>query len=112
MSIPSEPTPYEEVNAVLDLLLSNVRSILGSRFIGLYLYGSLASGHFDPETSDIDFLAVTEGELPDEMLPVLEAMHARLAVGGRCSTSYARGGHRCSKIPPGCAIGSVRPSPC
>ncbi len=36
------PTPYLEVNAVLNELLPDVQAILGDRFIGMYLYGSLA----------------------------------------------------------------------
>ncbi|MGQ0600411.1 MAG: aminoglycoside adenylyltransferase domain-containing protein [Anaerolineales bacterium] len=56
--------------------------MLGESFVGLYLYGSLASGDFDPETSDIDFLVVTAGEIPNELIPALEAMHARLAASG------------------------------
>jgi hypothetical protein len=41
----------------------------------MYLYGSLSSGDFDPETSDIDFLVVTRGTLPEEIVTQLEAMH-------------------------------------
>jgi predicted nucleotidyltransferase len=72
------PTPYPDVNAVLNVLLSSVQTILGDHFIGMYLYGSLASGDFNPETSDIDFLVVTADEIPDEMVRDLEAMHIRL----------------------------------
>jgi len=71
----TNPTPYLEVNEVLNLLLSNVKRILGDRFIGMYLYGSLSSGDFDPETSDIDFLVITDGILPEEIITELEAMH-------------------------------------
>jgi hypothetical protein len=76
------PTPYPDVNAVLHLLLSSVQAIIGEHFIGLYLYGSLASGDFDPQRSDIDFVVVTADRLPEQMLPALEAMHARLAASG------------------------------
>jgi hypothetical protein len=48
----------------------------------MYLYGSLSSGDFDPGSSDVDFLVATEGELPDETLAALEAMHARIAASG------------------------------
>jgi len=72
-------TPYPTVDAILEVLLSGVKEVLGNRFTGLYLYGSLSSGDFDPERSDIDFLVVTDGELPDEMLPSLAAMHERIA---------------------------------
>ena len=55
--------------------------MLGPRFVGLYLYGSLASGGFD-KSSDIDFLVVTEEEVPADLLPALEQMHARIASSG------------------------------
>jgi len=78
----SQPTPYPDVNAVMDLLLSGVRGILSDLFVGLYLQGSLASGDFDPLCSDIDFVVVTADQVPDEMLPALEAMHARIGISG------------------------------
>ena len=73
------PTPYLDVNVVLDVLLSSVRDILGDYFVGLYLYGSLASGDFDPLRSDIDFVVVTTAELPAEMIKAVEMMHVSLA---------------------------------
>lgn len=69
------PTPLPDVNHVLHLLLQEVRKILGEQFVGMYLYGSLSSGDFDPETSDIDFLVVTSDELPEETISALESMH-------------------------------------
>jgi predicted nucleotidyltransferase len=74
-----EPTPYADVNAVLDLLLRESRAILGERFVGMYLYGSLSSGDFDPGSSDIDFLVVTTERLPESILDELRSMHARIA---------------------------------
>jgi len=78
----TDPTPYPDVNAVLRLLLSRVRAVLGDYFIGMYVHGSAASGELDPQRSDIDFLVVTTDELPEEMLPVLEAMHTRITASG------------------------------
>ena len=69
------PTPYPDINEVLNLLLSNVKEILGDQFVGMYLYGSLASGDFNPETTDIDFLVVTTDTLSEETISKLETMH-------------------------------------
>jgi len=77
--MPAHPTPYPDINALLQDLLSHVQAVLGSQFVGLYLFGSLSSGDFDPQRSDIDFLVATDGELPAEMLPALASMHQRLA---------------------------------
>jgi hypothetical protein len=78
------PTPYSEVNATLSALLDGARGVLGDRFVGLYLYGSLAYGDFDPERSDVDFLVVTDGLVDAATAEALAEMHARLwASGGR-----------------------------
>lgn len=80
--MPAHPTPYPEVNAVLRALLEGVQAVLGVQFGGLYLYGSLSSGDFNPHTSDIDFVVVTEGALDAETVAALEALHVRIAAGG------------------------------
>lgn len=56
-----------------------MQSIVGDGLVGLYLEGSIALGEFEADRSDIDFVAVTEGDLSREALPALAAMHARLA---------------------------------
>jgi hypothetical protein len=76
------PTSHAEINAVLRELLTGAQAVLGVRFVGMLLYGSLASGDFDPHTSDIDFVIVTDGELPEQTVRELETLHARLAAGG------------------------------
>ena len=68
-------TLYQDVNKVLSLLLENAKEILKDEFIGMYLYGSLSSGDFNPESSDIDFLVVTKDYLPGTIISQLETMH-------------------------------------
>ena len=75
LNISKQPTIFPDVNEILDLLLKNVKEILGDQFVGMYLYGSLSSGDFNPETSDIDFLVVTTDILSAETVSKLEAMH-------------------------------------
>jgi hypothetical protein len=77
------PTPYPAVNAVLARLLAGVEAALGDQFVGMYLYGSLAAGDFDPQTSDVDFLVVTAERLPAAMIAALEALHAELRDSGQ-----------------------------
>ena len=77
--MPNQPTPYAAVNVVLGDLLAGVRRILGEQFVGMYLYGSLSSGEFDPSHSDIDFVVVTASEVSDRQFRDLDAMHQRLA---------------------------------
>lgn len=71
-------TPYSDVNQVLELLLTKAGALLGEQMIGFYLYGSLSSGDFDPHSSDIDFVVVTESTLPTETITALEATHKEL----------------------------------
>ena len=52
----------------------------GARLIGLY-GGSLAIGDFAPDRSDVDFVAVTDGEIEDDDVSTLATLHARLAAG-------------------------------
>ena len=44
--ISPQPTPYQDVNGLLSLLLGNLQTILKDQVVGLYLGGSLALGDF------------------------------------------------------------------
>jgi predicted nucleotidyltransferase len=72
-------TPYRDVNIILHRLRSDAESILGEQWVGMYLYGSLSLGDFNPQTSDVDFLVVTKDDLTPETITALQAMHRRLA---------------------------------
>lgn len=74
----AHPTPYPDINAILLELLAHVQKILGPQFVGMYLYGSLSMGDFDPEASDIDFLVVTAEHVSAETFSALQALHTRL----------------------------------
>jgi predicted nucleotidyltransferase len=72
------PTPYSDVNAILNLLHSNVKEILQDQFVGMYLFGSLANGDFD-QHSDIDVLVVPKDKISNDMFSSLQTMHTRVA---------------------------------
>jgi hypothetical protein len=78
----TSPTSFPEVNAILNILLPETKEILGGQFVGMYLHGSLAYGDFNPQTSDIDFLVVTDGPIPADAFSALKEMHARLFTSG------------------------------
>jgi len=82
MSEPPHPTPYAGVNATLRDFLAGAQTILEDHFVGMYLYGSLALGAFDPHGSDIDFVVVTDAELSDELFVALQDLHARFDASG------------------------------
>jgi hypothetical protein len=48
----------------------------------MYLYGSLALGDFDPQSSDIDAAIVTKDHLPTSHIEKLEQLHADLKGSG------------------------------
>ncbi len=81
------PTPYPDVNRLLAVMLERVQTILREKLVGFTLYGSLSSGDFDPGSSDVDFLIVTEGGLDGDILDALREMHASIAASG---LPYAR----------------------
>ncbi len=67
----------------IDFLLVSIReaivAVTGSSLVGLYLFGSLATGDFDPDVSDIDLIAVL-ADTPNEQLATrLGRMHEGLA---------------------------------
>jgi hypothetical protein len=75
-------TPYPAINELLQDLLDRVQEIVGPQFVGLYLYGSLASWDFQPDRSDIDVLVVTADALAEPLTSALGTMHHELTVAG------------------------------
>ncbi len=71
-------TPYDDVNAILGEVLTGVQVILGDNFVGMYLDGSLASGDFSYETSDIDFVVATARDVSAAQMAALAEMHGRI----------------------------------
>ncbi len=48
-----------------------------THFYGIFIYGSIALGAFEEQGSDIDIVALTQGEWTSRELRQLEAMHAQ-----------------------------------
>jgi predicted nucleotidyltransferase len=71
------PTPYHELNEVLDELVSRLVDRLGNKLIGVYLQGSFALGDFD-EHSDADLIVVLENELSSDEVESLQFMHSKV----------------------------------
>ncbi|MBP9718881.1 MAG: DUF4111 domain-containing protein [Candidatus Levybacteria bacterium] len=74
-----QPTSYEEVNSLIQLLLSQIKDILGEKMIGLYLYGSLVTGDFDIKISDIDLLCAVSSDVDSHEFEKLKQMHEDFA---------------------------------
>jgi predicted nucleotidyltransferase len=67
--------PYRDINKLLESLLYQMRQVFQEKLAGLYLYGSLASGDFDPDSSDIDLLVVTTSKITARNIEALRIMH-------------------------------------
>jgi predicted nucleotidyltransferase len=86
-------TAYPDIDKLLSDLLDQMLRILGERLVGLYLYGSLVTGDFDREISDIDLLAVTSSDIDKQAFDRLERMHDDFAAKyqqwrGRIEVAY------------------------
>lgn len=75
------PTPYADVNAVLGAIVTRHRALLGDRLAGLYVFGSLVTGDFEHDKSDIDLIAVLRDGLDEHDLAALRRLHAEIARG-------------------------------
>lgn len=73
---------WPAVGTIIEALQGALREVLQEELVGLYLGGSLATGGFDPRSSDIDFLAVTASPLPAAAVAELSARHQQLAASG------------------------------
>jgi predicted nucleotidyltransferase len=65
----------KEIELLLGELHDEIRSVLRNRLVGFYLYGSAATGGFEPGVSDLDLLAATDGNLADDDIDRLREMH-------------------------------------
>lgn len=64
-----------QVDSLLRRLQRDIERELGTTLSGLYLYGSLVAGDFDPERSDLDLLAVLTRDVDEAGLAVLGKLH-------------------------------------
>lgn len=71
------PTPYPELNRILQDFVDRVQAVLSTNFVGAYLQGSFAVGDFDLH-SDVDFIVVTEEELSPSEVHGLQEVHERI----------------------------------
>ena len=70
------PTPVEDLNFVLHMLVTGAQAILQGQFIGAYLQGSFAHGGWDIH-SDVDFLVAVEQAVTGSNEQRLQALHER-----------------------------------
>jgi streptomycin 3"-adenylyltransferase len=59
---------------LLDALVDRLAGLLGDSLVGIYLHGSMTMGCFNPESSDIDVLVVTSGDVSADTRHAIGAM--------------------------------------
>jgi Domain of unknown function (DUF4111) len=67
-----------EAEAVLALLVDGQRTVLGADLAGSYLFGSGATGAFEPGVSDLDTVAVLRSDPTEMQLEGLRVLHASI----------------------------------
>jgi predicted nucleotidyltransferase len=70
-------TQDTEIEALLGRLTDDIRRSLNDSLVGLYVCGSLVTGDFDKDRSDIDLLAVVDSGVEGDTFDRLDRMHAR-----------------------------------
>ena len=68
-------TSYPDINNVLLFISNGIENILGKKLIGLYLFGSLTYGDFNPDSSDIDLVAIIDEPLNHDELDLIKQLH-------------------------------------
>lgn len=63
------------ITDLLNEILERMQSVLGDTLVGLYLHGSVATGDFEPESSDVDLLAAIRQDLNEAQFNALQTMH-------------------------------------
>ena len=70
-------TQDTELEALLERLAGEIRRNTNGSLVGLYMYGSLVTGDFDKDRSDIDLLAIVDRDVDGATFGRLDRMHAR-----------------------------------
>jgi hypothetical protein len=70
-------TQDTEIEALLGSLTDEIQRSSNDSLVGLYVYGSLVTGDFDKDRSDIDLLAVVDSDVEGDTFDQLDSMHAR-----------------------------------
>jgi predicted nucleotidyltransferase len=73
-----KPTPYEDINKILEFVSHHISKIFGKKLIGIYLFGSLTYGDFNTESSDIDLEVILKDTISNIELDLIEKIHDQI----------------------------------
>jgi hypothetical protein len=77
-TIPTRTKPDPDSYPIVGVVRDAIVDAIGPSLVGLYVYGSLATGDFEPPVSDIDLIAVLRDPPDDALLRRLAQMHEDL----------------------------------
>lgn len=72
-------TLYPDVDVFLLEIATGIENILDKDLVGLYLFGSLTYGDFNPDSSDIDLVAIINKPINKQELAKIKKLHQQLA---------------------------------
>ena len=78
MHSPLNAEVFPTVSRIVDRLVDGIKRILEDQLVGVYLYGSLVCGDFEPGISDIDLVVVMRRELSDLSFAALHDLHQQI----------------------------------
>lgn len=73
-------TNYPEITELFEDFVTRCNSVLGTKVLGVYVYGSLVWGDFDEKISDVDLLVVLTDSILVEELERLRELHDELVI--------------------------------
>lgn len=73
-------TPYPGINEVLQALSQGFVDIFADNLVGVYLFGSLSYGDFNPESSDIDLVAILHNPASQKEMALIKQLHRQVGM--------------------------------
>ncbi len=67
-----------EIQSLLSLYVNLLKCKFGDDLVGVYVYGSVATGYFNKEYSDIDFMTVINRNLNTDDVDIIQTIHRKL----------------------------------
>jgi streptomycin 3"-adenylyltransferase len=78
----------EPAQSILEELQARLRDLLGANLHGMYVYGSLAFGCYNPARSDVDVIVVTRRRLAAETRSPLSVLLRELGPAAKLEISF------------------------
>lgn len=71
-------TSYPDINKILFDISCRIKNVLHENLVGFYLFGSLSYGDFNPDSSDIDVVAILNKPLTKQKIQLIKQLHKEM----------------------------------